>query len=78
MKRLHKSGKKVAAKKEIKKAEGGKENTGLKMLAELNDRMANADKFLNPEVCPNYDKMNISCVICPAGSFKFKSCGRKK
>ena len=49
--------------------------------AKLNALLAkrkSAEKLLKPEICPNYDKTSVSCVMCPAGAFKFKACGREK
>lgn len=34
------------------------------------------EQIFKEDVCPNFDKESVSCVVCPAGAFKFKACGR--
>lgn len=56
---------------------GLEERTSAKRLNALLAKRKSAEKFLKPGICPNYDKTSMSCVVCPAGAFKFKACGKK-
>lgn len=47
-----------------------------KKLNEYREKIKKGIRFLHSDTCPNYDKESISCVICPAGAYKFKSCGK--
>ncbi len=47
-------------------------------LAALVAKRRAGGKYLKPEICPNYDKTSVTCVMCPAGAFKFKACGSGK
>lgn len=46
-------------------------------LQKYSEKIKSGQKFLKPDVCPNFDKTSMTCVVCPAGAYKFKACGRK-
>lgn len=55
---------------------GHEEHKSAVRLAALVAKRRAVEKILKPEICPNYDKTSVTCVMCPAGAWKFKDCGR--
>lgn len=75
--------------KNKRRAKGAKQKKSVLNSLERDDRKigsslveyalkAKAEREQKAQICPNFDKVNIKCVTCPAGAWKFKDCGMEK